>query len=158
MGCGKTTVGMLLAERVGCRFIDCDAQIAEAAGMEIRDIFRLRGEPCFRRLERDFIESLRGVDGVVSTGGGAVLDRRNTSALRERGLVIYLKTSPERILSNIGDDDSRPLLDVPDRLAEITRLMAAREPLYEEAAHLVVESRETPCQTVNRIIKGGHTE
>jgi shikimate kinase len=152
MGCGKSVVGKLLAERLGCPFIDCDEQIAKAAGMEIRDIFKSRGEPYFRALESEFIENLKNISGVVSTGGGVVTDDRNAARIRARGPVIYLKASPERIFSHLRDDDSRPLLGAADKLAEIKRLMSVRGPLYERAAHIAVEIGLTPYQTVDIII------
>ena len=95
MGSGKTTVGRILATKLGWRFIDTDKLIVEQTGKEISDLFQERGEVYFRQVEKEIISHLPQVSRtVIATGGGAVIDRTNYLLIKENGLVYYLKASP----------------------------------------------------------------
>lgn len=140
MGAGKTTVGRQLAKRLGCPFYDSDQEIVEKTGVPIPTIFEIEGEDGFRRREAQTIAELSSTEGVVvATGGGAVLAAENRKRLRETGWVVYLNVPPSLLYERTRHDRNRPLLQVPDPMARLTNLYAVRDPLYREAAHLVVD-------------------
>lgn len=155
MGAGKTTVGRLLARRCGFAFIDCDRELEARSGVSVATIFELEGEEGFRRREAALIDELTQPPGLVlATGGGAILSEENRVHLRERGLVIYLRASVEEILRRTHKDRARPLLQAPDRRARIAQLLADRQRLYEETAHLIVQSGAgNPNRLVARLLQ-----
>ncbi|NGO75038.1 shikimate kinase [Streptomyces sp. YC504] len=137
MGVGKTTVGELLAERLGCTFRDTDADIVAAGGREISDIFLEEGEPHFRELERAAVrDALAGHAGVLALGGGAVLDE-GTRALLGEHTVVYLSMDVDEAVKRTGLNAARPLLMINPR-KQWRELMEARRPLYQEVARVVV--------------------
>lgn len=141
MGAGKSTVGKALARRLGREFVDCDREIVERTGVPIATIFEIEGEPGFRKREAAVIAELAGRHGiVVATGGGAVLSEENRRLMRENGTVVYLHASLDHLHERTKRDVARPLLARGDRRATLSSLLEARDPLYREAAHLVVES------------------
>jgi shikimate kinase len=140
MGAGKTTVGRQLARRLGRRFFDSDHEIVERTGVLIPTIFEIEGEEGFRRRESQTIAELSGVDNIVlATGGGAVLNPENRRILHETGWCVYLNVPPVLLYERTKHDRNRPLLQVENPLAKLEELHAARDPLYREAAHFVVE-------------------
>lgn len=155
MGAGKSTVGRLLARRSGFDFIDCDRELEARSGVTIATIFELEGEEGFRRREAALIDELTQRPlTVLATGGGAVVNAENRRHLNERGLVIYLRATVDEILRRTQKDRGRPLLQTPDRRARITQLLAEREPLYEQVAHVVVQSNAgNPNRLVARLFE-----
>ena len=140
MGAGKTTVGRQLARRLGRHFYDSDHEIVERTGVHIPTIFEIEGEDGFRRREAQTIAELSGSDNIVlATGGGAVLNPENRRILHETGWCVYLNVPPVLLHERTRHDRNRPLLRVADPLAKLEELYAARDPLYREAAHFVVE-------------------
>lgn len=127
--------------------------IEQRIGCSIRSFFEREGEDAFRDIEEQVIAELCQQDGVLATGGGAVLRPANREHLRAAGHVIYLRSSPEDIHKRLKHDKGRPLLQVADPLARIRELYAARDPLYRETAHFVVETgRPTLPTLVNMIV------
>jgi shikimate kinase len=141
MGAGKSTVGRLLARRSGFEFVDCDRELEARSGVTIATIFELEGEEGFRRRESALIDELtQRPRTVLATGGGAILNEENRRHLRERGVVIYLRATIDEIVRRTQKDRARPLLQTPDRRARITQLLAERESLYTQTAHVIVQS------------------
>ncbi len=154
MGAGKTSLGRLLAQQLGKRFIDADQEIEARCGVSIPVIFEIEGEAGFRQRERQVIDELTILpDIVLATGGGAVLAEESRRRLHERGLVIYLKASANEIWHRTRRDRSRPLLATSDPQQRILDLLAARAPLYAETAHVTIEStNESVKSMVTRLV------
>lgn len=149
MGAGKTTIGRQLAERMGNKFVDSDSEIEDRTGANIDLIFEIEGEAGFRKREGRVIEDLTALKGIVlATGGGAVLDPGNRERLRQRGTVVYLKTSPRQLLKRTNWDRNRPLLQTDDRLGRIEELLNIRGPLYEGLADLIITTGERSIKQV----------
>jgi shikimate kinase len=141
MGAGKSTVGRHLAKRLDKRFIDADREIEARTGVPISVIFEIEGEAGFRRREAELIDQLTGEsDIVLATGGGAVLNEDSRHALKTRGFTIYLCASVDELVARTRHDKQRPLLQNSDRPARIAELLEARDPLYREVAHMVVQT------------------
>jgi shikimate kinase len=154
-GSGKSTVGRQLAKRLGVSFIDSDVAVEQRLGCSIREYFEREGENSFRDVEEAAIAELTRVtyQGVLSTGGGTVLRKSNRENLRTNSYVVYLRSSPEEVFKRLRNDRNRPLLQVGDPLQRLRDLFAARDPLYRETAHLVVETgRPSVATLVNMIV------
>ena len=129
MAVGKTTVGRHLASLIGFTFHDTDRVIEQRAGADISWIFELEGEERFRDREQQVIEEMTQRQGIVlATGGGAVLRARNRILLRERGVVVYLRSGIDLIIERTRDDRRRPLLQVDDVREQIESLTAETRP------------------------------
>ncbi len=137
-GSGKTTVGRLLAQKTGLRFVDSDEEAASVAGKPIPELIREAGEAPFRALEAAVLSELSRRSGlVIATGGGAVLDADNVRRLRQNGRLIFL----DRPLSDLAPDDAHPLSDTQ---AKLTALYAARHPIYAACADRTVSGFPDP--------------
>ncbi|MFG3104135.1 shikimate kinase [Streptomyces sp. NPDC048182] len=137
MGVGKSTVGQLLADRLGTGYRDTDEDIVTAEGRSIADIFLEDGEAAFRALEKDAVRAaLAGHDGVLALGGGAILDE-GTRELLAGHRVVYLSMDVEEAVKRTGLNAARPLLAVNPR-KQWRELMEARRHLYEAVATVVV--------------------
>ncbi|GGU03935.1 shikimate kinase [Streptomyces violascens] len=152
MGSGKSTVGALLAERLGAPYRDTDADIVAAEGRAISDIFIEDGEPHFRALEREAVRvALAEHTGVLALGGGAVLDE-GTRALLAPHPVVYLSMDVEEAVKRVGLNTARPLLAVNPR-RQWRELMDARRHLYTEVARAVVATDErTPEEVAQAVL------
>ena len=142
MGCGKTTVGRKLARLTGLSFVDLDHYIEDKEQMSISDIFAQHGEAHFRALETRYLTELtqQKESMVLSLGGGAVLRPENVTAIKKSGLLIWLDTPLFRILKNLSNSTTRPLLNQPNKQEETKRLYQTRRPIYKQAADVRVRS------------------
>jgi shikimate kinase len=154
MGTGKTTVGRLLAQKLGKDFIEMDALIEQKAGRSIPEIFRQEGEAGFRQLEIEVTRKVAGKKNIViACGGGIVLNTINIDRLRQECIIVGLTASPSVILKRTSaDKDGRPLLAVADRLRQIKELMSFRRPFYERAADITVNTSRLKAEAVAGLI------
>ncbi|WP_214405894.1 shikimate kinase [Pseudonocardia lacus] len=151
-GAGKTTVGRVLARRLGVGFTDVDAVIVERIGKPIADMFVEEGEPAFRELEREVVaEALAGVDGVLALGGGSVLDEGTRRALRGHR-VVHLAVGLADGLRRTGMSTARPLLAGVNPRATFRALLEARAPLYREVATVEVDTTRRNTSQVARAV------
>jgi shikimate kinase len=155
MGSGKSTVGKLLTQELGFKFLDTDKLIEKKERRKISDIFAQAGEKYFRKLETDCIKKLAWRQNLVlATGGGIILKKINARLLRKMGPVVYLKVSPKKVLERLGEDQARPLLNVSQRLKKIRQILKTRKENYLQAADLVVNTDNLlPSQIVKKIVK-----
>jgi shikimate kinase len=151
-GSGKSTVGRQLARRLGLGFTDSDHVIEQRLGCSIRSFFEREGEAAFRDVEQDVIAELCAGDGVIATGGGAVLRPANREHLRAAGHVVYLRSTPEDVFRRVRHDKGRPLLQVADPLNKLRELYAERDPLYRETAHFVIDTGRPSVPTLVNMI------
>ena len=143
-GCGKTTIGTLLAEKLGRTLADADEKIIALAGKSIPEIFSQEGESVFRNWETQALTELGKQSGlVIATGGGCVTQKRNYPLLHQNGYLVWL----ERDWSKLPTD-GRPLSQAND----LGKMYAARKPLYEAFADIRVENTDTPAETVQKIL------
>ncbi|MBA5685551.1 bifunctional shikimate kinase/3-dehydroquinate synthase AroKB [Rugamonas apoptosis] len=153
MGAGKTTIGRILARKLGLRFIDSDHEIEARTGASIPWIFEIEGEQSFRRREAEVIRELTAQQGIVlATGGGAILDPDSRAYLQARGTVIYLRASVNSILARTAHDKNRPLLQTADPRKKLEELMALRDPLYQQVAHMVIDTGRPNVQSMVQTI------
>ncbi|QDU55533.1 shikimate kinase [Aeoliella mucimassa] len=157
-GTGKTTVARLLAERFGCQAVDADHLLQQRDGRTVAEIFAQEGEPRFRDLEQQVVADLAVVDPqVVSLGGGAVLREPNRLALKGHH-VAWLQASPTTIAERLASDevsaDQRPSLTGGGLFAEIEQVLAARQPIYQECATMVVDTENrSPAEVADDILR-----
>ena len=151
-GAGKSTIGRLLAERLGTTYRDTDADIEAAQGRAISDIFVEDGEPYFRELERAAVRAaLTEHSGVLSLGGGSIMDEGTRAALLGRP-VVFLDVNLSTAVHRVGLDAPRPLLAVNPR-KQWRELMERRRPLYTEVARAVVATDDrTPQDVADQVL------
>jgi len=148
MGSGKSTIGRRLAQRLGIGYIDADAEIEEAAGCSIEDIFTFHGEEAFRDGERRVIKRL--LDGpahVLAAGGGAFMDERTRATMADRATTVWLRADIEVLVRRVRRTDSRPLLRGGDPHEILAKLKEEREPFYAQA-DLTVDSDDGAADNV----------
>ncbi len=149
MGSGKSAVGRHLARLLRFSFYDSDADIEAKTGVDIAFIFDKEGEAGFRLREKESIERLTRLEGVVlATGGGAVIDADNRRVLAERGTVVYLETSVEQQLERTRHGRHRPLLNDADPQEKLKELMLRRAALYAQIADLTISTDGRRVQLV----------
>ena len=155
MGAGKSSVGRLVARRLGRPFVDGDAAVEARAGTSVPQLFASRGEDGFRALEAEVLDELldRRPPVVLAAGGGVVVLPANRRALQQRARVVWLRAPVDELLERVGDGSSRPLL-AQDPEAVLRDLEARRRPWYAEAAHLTVDTaRRPPAQVADEVVR-----
>jgi shikimate kinase len=148
MGAGKSSIGRRLAARLGIPFSDADAEIEEAAGMSVADIFEAHGEPSFRSGEaRVIARLLEHGPQVLATGGGAFISPQTRTKIHEKGISVWLKAEIDVLSRRLRRRSDRPLLKTADPTTTLANLLATRNPVYGEA-NLVVVSRDVPHEVI----------
>jgi shikimate kinase len=148
MGAGKSTIGRRLAGRLRLPFLDADIEIEAAAGMSIPDIFEIHGEPHFRDGEaRVIARLLDSGPAVLATGGGAFMREETRNRIRDKAVSIWLKADADTIMKRVRRRADRPLLQTEDPAATVSRLLEAREPVYQ-SADLTIWSRDVPHERI----------
>jgi shikimate kinase len=141
MGAGKTSMGKVLARRLGKTFVDCDHEIERVTGVKVAVIFEIEGEAGFRARETKTLAELAlRRDIVLATGGGAVLSAENRRSLSENGTVVYLRAAAADLWNRTRHDKNRPLLRTANPRARLEQIHAERDPLYCEVADIVVDT------------------
>ncbi len=152
MGSGKSTVGRLLADRLGMRLFDTDAEVERVAGMSIPEIFERYGEERFRELEHRVVRAASELKGcVIVTGGGVVLNPENVALLRRSGVIFYLHAEPEEICRRLSGDTGRPLLRGGRLEERVRELMRQRAERYADHDFMVDTTRMSPEQVAERV-------
>lgn len=154
MGVGKSAIGRRVARELGFRFIDSDDQIEKAQKKKIPAIFADEGEPHFRKLEREFIESGHpDTDCVISCGGGLVIQDGMKELLKQKGVVICLFASAESIVERTSRNKNRPLLNVENPEEKVRQLLKEREPIYMDSGACITTEGRTIPEVVNHMVR-----
>lgn len=155
-GTGKSTVGKVLARRLGRQLVSTDKEIVRRAGQTIPQIVEAHGWEHFRNLESEVCRHLAGKDNlVIDTGGGAILREQNVDVLKENGMLIWLTASVQTIASRIGDDTQRPSLTGDQSFVdEIEEVLRERSPKYRAAADHELSTDKRTIQTLADAIIG----
>ena len=150
MGCGKSTLGQMLAKRLGRAFIDLDGEIERREGRSIPDIFAAEGDAGFRKYETAaLLDALCADNAVIATGGGIVTREENIAAMQEKGLVVWLCRPLEEIIADVRQD-TRPNL-AGNKEERMRTLYAQREALYQKAAHMRFCNSAPPKKAVRML-------
>ena len=153
MGRGKSSVGRIVAEQLQFAFLDTDTVIEARAGKNISQIFDEQGEAAFRALEKRIVKELAERDRtVISAGGGLVVDPENLASLKSHALVVCLWASPETIWSRVKNQGHRPLLNEPNPLEKIRRLLDERAPFYKQANVLLSTEIRSPREVAQQVL------
>ena len=157
MGSGKSSIGRILATKLGFHLVDTDALIVQEAGMPITEIFAWQGEEGFRDFEAKALAGLvdRSTHGlVIATGGGIVTREENLPLLHRLGFVVELTASEEVIFERVSRNKARPLLHTPNPRETVSKLLAHRAPMYAAAADFSIDSTvKTHTQVADELIE-----
>ena len=154
MGVGKTAVGKVLAEKLLKNFVELDSLSEQKAGKSIPDIFQQDGETAFRELEIEVINEVsKDKNLIIACGGGIVLNKINIERLRKSARMVYLTASPGVILKRVANEEGqRPLLEVDNPTLTIREMLSFREPFYERAADITINTSKLDINAVARQI------
>jgi shikimate kinase len=153
-GVGKSTIGKAAARQLGRPFLDFDREIERRSGMEIREIFRLKGEDHFRDQEFELTKELSVTGGMVlSPGGGWITQQRSVELLRSAGRIIYLRASPEAVAKRLRRVETRPLLAGRDPVVALRELYQKRQALYETADMVLDTERLARQQLIANLVE-----
>ena len=149
MGAGKTAVGRELKSKTGWPLFDTDEMVAARFAMPITRIFAQFGEEDFRSRETEILRELSGAEpGIIVTGGGIILQRRNVQLMRALGTVVNLEADEETLMKRVSGRISRPLLQTDNPRATLHEMLRRRQPLYFQAADLNIDTSELTHQQV----------
>ncbi|CAO97609.1 shikimate kinase AroL [Erwinia tasmaniensis] len=154
-GCGKTTVGQALALALGYDFCDTDHYLQQARQQTVADIVAIEGWAGFRAREAESLKAVTAASKVIATGGGMVLAEENRLYMREHGRVIYLNANALVLAARLEAyplADQRPTLTGRPVAEEMVEVLAARDALYQLAAHHIIDAMQTPDAVVNQIV------
>lgn len=152
-GSGKTSAGRILAQKLGRRFIEMDEIISQKAGMSINEIVGCQGWPEFRRIEAEVTRSVAALDNTVNaTGGGVVTSEENLRALKENSKLVWLRANLETLTARTKNNTSRPSLTGMPPAEDMAITLKEREPVYQLAADLIVDTDGIPPEKVARTI------
>jgi shikimate kinase len=153
MGAGKSCIGRRLAARLGIAFVDADAEIEQAAGCSIAEIFEKYGEPYFRDGERRVMTRLlHGTPSILAAGGGAFLDPETRGLIRDTAISVWLKADLDTLSQRTKGRSHRPLLNGRDPRDVLAKLIDARYPVYAEADITVESGNDNPTVTCGRVL------
>ena len=148
-GAGKSTVGVVLAKVLGCRFLDSDLVIQEETGRLLHEIISGDGLAGFLEIENDVNSRIEAQNSIIATGGSVVYGEQAMRHLKEIGTVVYLEVNPETVLKRLKGDTTRPLLQGGDVTQRVKEFLAVRGPIYRETAGMVVDVND---RTVDEIV------
>jgi len=153
MGSGKSSTGEALASELSLPFVDLDEEIVRKVKMSVNEIFETRGEPYFRKVEKEvFLSFTKKGNQVMATGGGAVLDPENVALMKQTGLIIYLRTPMEVLWQRVQHKSDRPLLKAAKPQDVFARLFTERRAIYEAIYdHSVNTESKTPFEVAREI-------
>ncbi|MDL1970804.1 MAG: shikimate kinase AroL [Candidatus Desulfofervidaceae bacterium] len=154
---GKTTVGKMIAQSLGRKFVDTDVLIEERAGQTIAEIVKKEGWSGFRQREKTIIKELTQQHSlVIAVGGGAVLEEENVRYLKQNGILIWLKASPETICKRLNQDkktdSQRPSLTGKEVTAEIKEVLNQRLPIYQKVADIEIDTEKHSLEEIVRLV------
>lgn len=134
MGCGKSTVGVRLAQKLGLSFIDLDREIESQQHMTISEIFEDHGEEYFRKLEKESLQIniARGID-VIATGGGAFINEENRNIIKSNSISVWIRADVDTLCERVSRRNNRPILEDVDKKAILNKLIEKRYPIYKQA-------------------------
>ncbi|PVZ87383.1 shikimate kinase AroL [Serratia sp. S1B] len=154
-GAGKTTVGRALAQALGYQFVDTDLFMQQTAQMSVAEMVAQEGWPGFRRRETEALQALKQPSTIIATGGGAILAEENRRFMRQHGIVIYLRAPASVLAQRLAEypqEGQRPTLTGRPIAEEVQEVLAAREALYQDAAHYVMDASADPQQVITQIL------
>lgn len=152
MGCGKSTIGQILAKKSGCGFCDTDELIVKNEGMTIPEIFSQKGEPYFRMVEAETVKSLCRKNTVVACGGGAMQNSDTAEAVKNNGgVIVYLNVPFEVCYDRIKDDSNRPIV-VNNTKEQLEEIYNNRRDIYMKNSTIMVEAVGSPTEIAGSII------
>jgi shikimate kinase len=158
-GSGKTTIGKLLAKRLGKQFIEMDELIVQRLGQSIPEIVNRYGWQKFRDVEEEITREVAGWDNVVNaTGGGVVTREENIRELKQKGKLVWLKANTDTLLRRIGNDQSRPSLTGKSPREDMEAVLAERSPIYQRVADFIVDTEGKMPEEIAEAIAKLYTE
>ncbi len=152
MGCGKSTVSVTLAKQMGCAYCDTDSLIVKNEGMDIPEIFEKKGEEYFRQAESRLITELAKYKGIVSCGGGTMLNEKNAENARKNGTVVFINVPFEVCYERIAGDPNRPVIASKTK-EQVKEIFDQRYEKYKKNSDYCIEATGSPMEVAKLIIK-----